>query len=66
MSNLQLAIMLLPFAFLSPIFSGFENLIGLVIIGIGLYEAWKLNKREVFEITGPFALNTATPHATTH
>jgi len=66
MSTLQLAMMMLPFAFLAPIFGGFENLIGLVIIGIGLYEAWKLNRREEFAITGPFALNTATPHATTH
>jgi hypothetical protein len=26
---------------------------GLFIIGIGLYEAWKLNKRVDVEITGP-------------
>lgn len=66
LSNFQLALVILPFAFLSPIFGGFENLIGLVIIAIGLYEAWKLTKYEEFAITGPFALNTTVPHAATH
>jgi len=36
-----------------PFLAGFENLMGLVIIGIGLYEAWQLNKRVDMEITGP-------------
>ena len=37
-----------------PIFSGFSNLIGLLIIGIAVFEAWKLNKRVVLAITGPY------------
>jgi hypothetical protein len=36
-----------------PFLAGFENIMGLFIIGIGLYEAWKLNKRVDVEITGP-------------
>ena len=37
-----------------PIFSGFSNLIGLLIIGIAVFEAWKLNKRVALTITGPY------------
>ncbi len=31
---------------------------GLVIIGIALYEAWKMNRRQVLEITGPHQLGS--------
>lgn len=37
-----------------PFLDGVENIIGIVIIGIGLYEAWKINRRVRLEITGPF------------
>ncbi len=37
-----------------PFLAGFENILGLVIIAIGLYEAWKLNKRAELKIAGPF------------
>jgi hypothetical protein len=37
-----------------PILAGFSNIIGLVIIGFAVYEAWKLNRR--LTITGPFRL----------
>ena len=43
-------------AFAVPFLSGFENIIGLVIIGIGLYEAWKLNQRAELTISGPHML----------
>ena len=39
-----------------PFLAGFENLIGLAIIAFGLYEAWKINRRTVLSITGPFQL----------
>jgi hypothetical protein len=39
-------------ALASPFLSGVENIMGLIIIAIGLYEAWKLNKRVV--VTGPY------------
>ena len=37
-----------------PILIGFKgDIISLFITGIAIYEAWKLNKRPPFEITGP-------------
>lgn len=39
-----------------PFLAGFQNIMGIVIIGIGLYEAWQLNKRETFQISGPFEI----------
>jgi len=35
---------------------GASGILGLFIIGIGLYEAWKLNKRGAREIAGPFPI----------
>lgn len=37
-----------------PFLAGFENVLGLLIIGFGLWQAWKLNKRATLEISGPF------------
>ena len=37
-----------------PIVVGIESPISLLIYGIALYEAWKMNKRGRLEITGPF------------
>lgn len=39
-----------------PLITGFSNPVGLVIIGIGVYEAWKLNRRLTPVIAGPFTL----------
>jgi hypothetical protein len=39
-------------AFASPFLGGADNLMGLVIIGIALYEAWKLNRGVA--VSGPF------------
>ena len=38
------------FAFIAPFFGG---IMGIVILGIALYEAWKINTRATLEITGP-------------
>ena len=43
-------------AIAAPFLAGFENIIGLVIIGIGIYEAWKLNRRTELTISGPHTL----------
>jgi hypothetical protein len=40
-------------AYTLPFMMGFRHIIGLVILGIGLYEAWKINKGHRIEITGP-------------
>lgn len=62
--NLGLA---LVFAFLFilaiPFLAGFQNFIGWIIIAIGLYEAWKLNRKVVLSITGPFQVASALPAA---
>ena len=39
---------------MSPFFSGLENIIGFLIIGFALFEAWKINKKNPLDITGPF------------
>jgi len=36
-----------------PFIMGFQNLIGLLIIGFALYQAWKLNRRRELQISGP-------------
>ena len=41
-----------------PIAAGFSNLIGLLIIGIAVFEAWKLNRRVPLTIAGPYRLGT--------
>ena len=45
---------MLLFAAVVPILAGFSNIIGLIIIGIAVFQAWKLNKRTTLEITGPY------------
>jgi hypothetical protein len=54
---------LVAFAAVMPFLAGLENIIGLVIIGFGLWEAWKINKRPVLVITGPHALSAPAPTA---
>ena len=46
-----------------PIAAGFSNLIGLLIIGIAVFEAWKLNRRVRLTIAGPYRLGTEPPSA---
>ena len=44
-------------AFAAPFMSGASNIMGIIIIGIGLYEAWKLNRR--IPLSGPFRFGPA-------
>lgn len=44
---------------LSPILAGFSSPILLLILGFGVYQAWKMNRRVSAELTGPFTLRTA-------
>lgn len=41
-----------------PIIGGFSNIIGLIIIGIAVFEAWKLNRRVALRVTGPYRVGT--------
>jgi hypothetical protein len=38
----------------APFLGGFSNIIGVFIIAIGLFEAWKLNRRVPITLEGPF------------
>lgn len=51
--------LILVIACVAPFLAGIQNVIGILIIGFGLYEAWKINKRPVVAITGPHALARA-------
>jgi hypothetical protein len=46
---------------LSPILAGFSSPILLLILGFGVWQAWKMNRRIALEITGPFTLAPASP-----
>ncbi len=46
-----------------PFLAGFQNIIGLLIIGIALFEAWKVNRRVTIDVTGPFTREVGGPPA---
>jgi hypothetical protein len=56
-----LCIIVFAFAFFAPILAGFENIIGLLIIGFALWEAWKLNRRQALVFNGPYAVGSMPP-----
>jgi len=51
-------LVILAIACAAPFLLGAQNIMGIIIIGIGLYEAWKLNKRVELTITGPHVLSS--------
>jgi hypothetical protein len=44
-----------------PVLAGLENIMGMIIIGIALYEAWRLNRRVELKIAGPYRVGGAPP-----
>ncbi len=48
------AAMVVAVAFAWPFLAGLRNVLGIVIIAIALYQAWKINRR--VPVTGPFRL----------
>lgn len=54
-------IIAVPLAYAMPFLTFFEDLgsgvLGLIIIGIGLYEAWKFNRKRPLNIDGPHELH---------
>ncbi len=48
-------------AYVAPFLGGFENIIGLLIIGFGVWEAWKINRRIKPAIAGPFRVGASSP-----
>jgi hypothetical protein len=51
--------MLFVFSLALPFLGGIDNLMGIVIIGIGLYEAWKVNRAAPFSVSGRFMVGDA-------
>ena len=48
-------------ALVAPFLAGASNIMGIIIIGIGLYEAWKYNR--AVKVSGPFRLAPSPPVA---
>lgn len=54
-------VVILGFALASPFLGGMQNFMGLIIIGIGLYEAWKFTRPLPVQVLGPFAIEPSPP-----
>jgi hypothetical protein len=63
--ELRSYVLIFVLALAAPVLGGIRNIIGLVIIGIGLWEAWKFNRLVEVKFTGPFSVSTAPPLAGT-
>jgi hypothetical protein len=54
-------IMIVAIACAIPFLSGIQNILGILILGFGLYEAWKLNRRIPLVVTGPHVIVSTQP-----
>jgi hypothetical protein len=50
---------LIAIAAAAPFLAGLENVLGLVIIGFALYQAWKMNRRVPLAFSGPYTVGQA-------
>ncbi len=50
-----------PIAYTVPFLIGFENIIGILIIGFALWQAFRMNARVKIELQGPFRLEARDP-----
>lgn len=57
------AIFIAALAVAAPFLAGFENIIGLLIIGFALWQAWSMNKRTEVVFAGPFRAGDAVADA---
>lgn len=46
--------LLVAFTLALPFLAGLDNIMGLLLIAIGLYEAWKVNRAAPFRVSGPY------------
>lgn len=60
------SVLLVGFAYTIPIQIGFESPMGLIIIGVGLYEAWVINRRAPLVIHGPYKIGLAGAEGAVH
>ena len=51
------AVILLGVLYATPFLAGVENLLGLLIIGFALYQAWKMNRRAQLKVSGPYRVS---------
>lgn len=51
---------LVGLVYLAPVASGFSDILNLLIIGFGLYQAWKMTRPLTAAISGPFLLESRT------
>ena len=54
-------LMIVDIAYASPFLGGLRSIIGLFIIAIGLWEAWKLTRAVPVEVLGPFSTESKPP-----
>jgi len=54
-----LSVLVFAIACAVPFLAGAQNFLGWIIIGIALYQAWKINRRVPLEITGPYKIAPA-------
>lgn len=52
-------VLFLGFIYAMPFLAGIQNLLGILIIGVALYEAWKLNRRMELSVSGPHQVSTS-------
>jgi len=57
--SLDYYLFLIRTALTYPFSAGLSNIMGLIILGIGLYEAWVINKKGKLNLTGPFELKAS-------
>lgn len=50
-------VMIFAIAMVAPVLGGVQNLIGLLIIGFALWEAWKMNRATHLQYSGPLDVN---------
>jgi hypothetical protein len=48
-------------AYVLPFTMGFQNVVGLIILAFGLYQAWRINKKARVEISGPYRASPKAP-----
>lgn len=56
-------VLFLGFVYAMPFLAGMENVLGILIIGFALFEAWKLNRRTELSLSGPHQVSTSSAPA---
>jgi hypothetical protein len=59
LASASAAAALLAVAIAAPFFAGFENVIGILIIGFALWQAWHMNASAPLVFSGPYAVGGA-------